>query len=133
MPPKNGRGCRQKGHNFERETAEWFRRFFPEAKRGLGQARNAGEVADVEGTPYWVECKRGKVNITAALRQARTQTDGRTPLVVYKFDRERIGVAMDLDMFERLLRLIHPEVPQNPNADSAGDDEDCDANEGIER
>jgi hypothetical protein len=124
--PWTGSSSRRKGHNFERETAEFFRRFFPNARRGLAQTRNSGETADVEETPYWVECKRGKVNITAALRQAREQTDGRLPIVVYKFDRERVGVAMDLDVFEKLLLVLHPECAHKPDTDGTANNKDGD-------
>lgn len=64
----------------------------PVVKRGIGQARSASEVADVEMPHFWVEVKRHrKVNIRAAMLQATTATmaasgEYRIPLVVSKDD-----------------------------------------------
>jgi hypothetical protein len=76
-----------KGAAFERLIAREMRVIWPGARRGIGQARSASEVPDVDGTPYWVECKRmKKCNIKAAIRQAQAATDGRPILVVTKDD-----------------------------------------------
>ena len=91
---------RTKGHNFERVVASDLKQIFPEAKRGLAQARGNGrECPDVDGTPFHVECKRGKrVSIRAALAQARAATDGRPLLIVVREDidpKERARTAQD--------------------------------------
>jgi len=103
---------RRKGAGFEREAAAELRRVWPEAKRGLGQARDASEVPDVEGTPFWPECKRGKrVNIRAAIAQAleASKADGRPVLVVSREDgREALATLRlcdFLDMAAKLERL----------------------------
>ncbi|RMF57070.1 MAG: hypothetical protein D6746_11615 [Bacteroidetes bacterium] len=97
-----GRRSRDKGANFEREMARLFREAYPDARRGIGQSRAAGEVPDVDGTPWWVECKRQKApNIRAAYRQAQEATDGRPVLVVTKADREDILVTMSWKDFVR--------------------------------
>lgn len=89
---------RRKGHDFERHIALWLRKFWPGAKRGLGQARDGSEVCDVEETPYWVECKRGRaVNVRAAMKQAEEATDGRKPIVVHKSDNGPTLVTMKLE------------------------------------
>ena len=81
-------GGRAKGAAFEREVAEAVRVRWPEAKRGLGQARSGREAADVEGTPYWVQCKHGaRPNILAAYEQGCQDTDGRAVVVVTRRDR----------------------------------------------
>jgi hypothetical protein len=94
-----GRWSRNKGAGWERLVATDLKQIFPEARRGLGQARSAKEVSDVEGTPWWVECKRGKrVSIRAALAQARAATDGRPLLIVVREDidpKERARTAQD--------------------------------------
>ncbi len=69
-----GKYPKVKGARWERECAEIFRERsgIEDIKRGIGQARSAHEVADVENVPgYWVECKHG-INTTPkrALRQA---------------------------------------------------------------
>lgn len=91
---------RNKGAGFERETANRLKPLWPGAKRGIGQARSAGEVADVEGTPFWVECKRHRrCNIQAAYAQASAVTDGRPVLVVSKDDRGETFVTMSMESF----------------------------------
>lgn len=75
-----------------------MRDVWPDAKRGLGQARSAGEVPDVDGTPLWVECKRYRVCSTRflqkALKKAEEEAAGRRPVVViYKEDRGPIFVV----------------------------------------
>jgi hypothetical protein len=62
---------REKGHAYERVVADKLRRVYPDARRGIGQARQGGEVPDVEGTPFWVEAKNRKVlNVHDAFAQA---------------------------------------------------------------
>lgn len=89
-------GGRAKGRAFEQKVSELFRQAgFADAKRGLSQCRSARETADVEGTPWWVECKRGRrVNYQQAMEQAKSATDGRVPIVVGKDDRGDVLVAM---------------------------------------
>jgi hypothetical protein len=67
-----GKMKRRKGSSYEREIATMLKVLWPEARRGIGQARNAGEVPDVDGTPYWVEAKNHKraPNVHAAYAQA---------------------------------------------------------------
>jgi len=98
-----GKYQRDKGHNFERATAALLRDVWPEAKRGQ-QSRFGGDAPDVDGTPYWIECKVGKrPNIRAAMAQAQEATDGRTCIVVSHKDRERTMVTMG---FETFLELV---------------------------
>lgn len=93
-----GAHSRRKGAQGERDIALAMRTVFPGAKRGIGQARSAGEVADVEGTPYWVECKRGKkCNVRAAYAQAMAATDGRPVVVVVRDDGGEPMVYMSLE------------------------------------
>jgi hypothetical protein len=95
-----GASQRRKGAGWERELAKLFRAIYPGAKRGIGQARSAKEVSDVEGTPYWIEAKCGaRTNPRAALRQAQECTDGRPVLVVCKDDHQEPFVVMPLEQF----------------------------------
>lgn len=80
-----GARSRRKGAAYERELANRWRDsgLWPEARRGVGQARSGGEVPDVDGTPFWIEAKcQARPNVYAALEQAEEATDGRTPIVV---------------------------------------------------
>lgn len=62
---------RRKGATFERELARYLTEHGVDARRGIGQARSASEVPDVEVDGYWIEAKRQiKPNIRAALEQA---------------------------------------------------------------
>lgn len=100
-----GKMQRNKGAGFEREIAATLKSVFPEAKRGIGQARSASEVADVEGTPFWLECKRGRQpNVRAAFRQAEEATDGRPALIVIRDDNDKAFVAMRLTTFMDILQ-----------------------------
>lgn len=107
----------------ERTMPVLVRPLFPEAKRGIGQARSGSEVADVEGTPFWVEVKRRKaINVRASMKQAKDATDGRPPVVVCRWDgdpEDESIVCMRLVDWEELLRsgvrskfaaLAHEEV-----------------------
>lgn len=121
---KQGRRARRKGSNYEREVADALRALFPQAMRGIGQARASGEVPDVQGTPFWIECKhRRALNVTAALEQARMElmryeASGGTkkylcPLLVARLDRGAPGstrtdlAVLRLDDFLALLRRSH--------------------------
>jgi len=93
-----------KGKVFEREVAATFRKLYPDARRGIVQARAGNEAPDVDGTPFWVECKIGhRVTIQAALTQAVEATDGRPPLAVCKVDRQPATVTLRLPDFINLL------------------------------
>lgn len=94
---KRGRRSRRKGKVWERELVHELRPVFGDGvKRGF-QSRCGRDGCDVEGTPYWVEAKHGKlVNLRAALRQAIEATDGRPVVVVAKDDRTEPVVAMRL-------------------------------------
>ena len=99
----SGRRSRTKGASFERFMAHAFQAMGYAAKRGIGQTRSGSEVADVEGTGYWVECKRRKrCNVQAAYTQACEATDGRPVLVVTKDDYGPVLVTMGWDEFARL-------------------------------
>jgi PHD/YefM family antitoxin component YafN of YafNO toxin-antitoxin module len=96
---------RTKGATYERWCANKLRSVYPHAKRGIGQARSASEVPDVDGTPWWVECKHQKtLNVQAALVQAdearlACPSPHGSPLVIARRDRERDIVALYLDDF----------------------------------
>ena len=95
----NGRGCRRKGHDFEREIAADLRSSFPEARRGL-QYQDGAHVADVVNVPGWhIECKRHRrVNIKAALDQAIADVQAREsadiPVAITKDDGGDVLVTM---------------------------------------
>jgi hypothetical protein len=112
-----GKMSRTKGHNFERFTANLLKTVFPDARRGL-QYR-APDEADVEGTPFRIECKRlARVNsadVLAALmqvkRDAEAYKDDRPCVVVTKADRREPLVHMTLDTLLTVVeRLFYRET-----------------------
>ena len=94
----SGRTSRNKGANYERQVANLFNQAgYPEAQRGLGQCRDAGEVSDVTGVPgLWIECKKHRlVSIPAAMKQAQDACPAdQTPIVVSMNDRDQTLVTM---------------------------------------
>lgn len=100
-----GNKSRTKGLNFERDVAEKLREAgYHDAKRGLGQADGARKIPDIEGTPFWIECKVGKrPPIEDAMRQAmydaEDANDLRTELVISKKDFGDVLVTIRFDDF----------------------------------
>ena len=96
-----GRASVSKGKRGEHAAVRQLRVVWPEAERTGHRQRNARtRVPDVEGTPFWFEIKNQKrVNVREAFAQAEldAESDGRTPVVVYKEDgRREWMVAMAL-------------------------------------
>ncbi len=102
---------RNKGHTFERKVAILFRRFFPQAKRGVQTRGGTAEAPDVDGTPWYIECKRMKrCNILGALRQAEEGSganDLRPPLAVCRNDRDKAVVALYLEDFLKIVERLY--------------------------
>jgi hypothetical protein len=92
---QKGKHSRRKGATYEREIANALKHLYPNARRGIGQSRNAGEVPDVDGTPWWIEAKHHKhVNIRKAYAQAvEASAPGRRNVLVISRD---TGIAPDL-------------------------------------
>ena len=126
----------KKGKAYELEVAGELRCLFPAAKRGAAQARNGRREedgkADVEETPYWVECCHGaRPNIFEKLAQAREATDGRLCVTVVKKNRGESVASMYLSDFLLMLRDIeilrairsrHPELVADVEARRAAGD-----------
>ena len=116
---KRGRANRRRGHSWEREIAIIFRELWPEAKRGYQARGGTKEAPDVDGTPFFIECKRGKkTNIKAALAQAdaachqvtetgTVKVDTRPPIAICKDDRQKATVTMYLEDFMELMRRFY--------------------------
>lgn len=81
-----GKRSRRKGNSFMCQIANALKPLFPQARRGL-QSRDGSEFADVEGTPYWIECKDQKrPSLFGAHRQAveAQENDDRPRLLILK-------------------------------------------------
>lgn len=104
---------RRKGHNYEREVARKLRELLPDAdvRRGR-QTRRGDDEADVEGTPFWIECKVGAApNVWAALKQADAARDHRPVAAFIKRNSTGGGksaeefVAVRREVFEALFEV----------------------------
>jgi hypothetical protein len=118
-----GRRSRNKGASFERLIAIELREVFgPQVRRGLGQARNAGEVPDIDGTPYWCECKhQHRPNIARAMLQAVRDSRGRKPpLVISRADNEPVFVTMGLGTFIQLVQTQKKEINDDGKPSTEG-------------
>lgn len=106
---------RRKGHDWERLCANELQTVYPEAKRGIGQARDSREVPDVDCTPFWVECKVGKrVDLHAAVKQANEARDDRPLLVLSKRDGETPLATMEMETLLELLGLLDRKLARWP-------------------
>ena len=91
-----------KGKQYEREISVKLRALYPEAKRG-NQDNMVNTEADVEGTPFRVECK--SLQSIGAFRfydQARAEQklhgDARPIMVVMREKRNHVSGQLDLAM-----------------------------------
>jgi len=119
-----GKRSREKGKKWEQKVACVLRPIFGGlVKRGI-QSRDGGEVTDVEGTPFWVECKHAastsKANPFAALEQGETATDGRPVVVFCKLDNRPPLMAVRMDLGLDLLRAWAKTAPSILRVGSGG-------------
>lgn len=106
---------RRKGAAWERELAAYLRANGVDAQRGIGQARSASEVPDVDVDGWWVEAKRhARTNPKAALAQAISDSDahgeGRVPVAVCRDNGtsiEAATVTMRLSDWVELIKDRH--------------------------
>jgi hypothetical protein len=110
---------RRKGAAYERHVAGRLREVYPNAKRGLGQARAGHEVADITATPWRVECKHGaRPDLFGALAQAERDAgraaDARPVLVVARKNGGQDVVLLRLTDFLALLPVEVASAAQSP-------------------
>lgn len=114
----SGAGARRKGHDWERAVATLLRTCFPDARRGI-QSRDP-RAADVEGTPFRIECKRLRSvkgsDVLAALYQVKQDgeryDDDRPAVVITKEDQREGLVHMTLDTFVTLVERFFWRQPE---------------------
>ena len=105
----NGRGCRAKGHGFERWVAQELRKIFPEARRHLEyHARDANGVDIVNTAPYLFQCKRGKKysSLSAIGEVQICPIEGGIPVLVTKGDNTEPLACLPFEHFKKLLTLV---------------------------
>lgn len=96
-----GKLARRKGANFERATMAplrliWPRRKLYRGKQGSEGGHAPGEGCDVEGSPFYIECKHeAQFNWRSAFHQALEKAaergDGRPILIVGRDDKKPKG------------------------------------------
>lgn len=96
-----GASQRRKGAAGERAIANALKPTFPDACRGIGQARAGDDVPDVDGVPgVWIEVKTHRTvsstTIIKAIQQASQATDGRTPVAIVRANGEQPIVCLRL-------------------------------------
>lgn len=113
-----GRAERRKGHDFERAVAAMLRPVFPGAARGYQTRGGTGEAPDVDGTPFYIECKkqRSQPSIANAMTQAADGSDGRVPLAITCKDRQEPIVSMYLKDFLALCEKFYGRLVEEIDA-----------------
>ena len=101
----------RKGKRYERHVARILRAIYPNAKRG-NQDNMVNTEADVEGTPFRIECKdRSKIGIFRFWEQAQKEQslhgDDRPILLIFKEKRSHSLAAVDLELFCAMLDAIN--------------------------
>ncbi len=95
---------KQKGARSERAVAEILRQHGIESRRTAQYCGKTGDAADVTWEGFHVEVKhREKTAIWDWIEQARSDTKGDTPIVVFRKNRERWQVCLDFETFLDLL------------------------------
>jgi len=97
---------RNKGAAGERELIEYLQAQLPKLtlKRST-QAAGGTTYADIEGSPWWIECKRQvRPNIRAALQQASEASDGRVPVACTRADRDCWLLTIELTDLREFVR-----------------------------
>lgn len=99
-----GKSQRRKGQRGERETAILWRSVYPDARRG-SQSRSGRDASDVEGTPWWIECKTlARIAAFRYLAQAEADTDGRPCVVRLREDGDkRAAILLREDLFLEIM------------------------------
>ncbi len=101
----SGKGCRTKGHSFERWVAAKVSKIFPDAKRHLEYHARDADGRDIENTgAYLIQCKRNrKYAPLSALKEIQIDPiDGGIPVLITKGDNEEPIACLPFDHFLRL-------------------------------
>ena len=98
-----GTSQRDKGKRHERAVAQFYRDLGYECRRGWQAA--GGDVCDIEGLPFAIECKHHKrcPNVFDAMDQAVAGSQGRTPVVHVKVDRRGELVVLRVEDWAKLI------------------------------
>ncbi len=102
----NGRGCRTKGHSFERWVANTLLKIFPDAKRHLEYQAREADGRDIDHTGrYKIQCKRGrKYASLSAIKEVQIDPiECGIPVLITKGDNEQPIACLPYSHFLKLL------------------------------
>lgn len=101
-------GARKKGHDFERWTANEFKKVFPDAARQMEYQIEDAKGIDVKNTgDYLVQCKRGrKYGSIAKIHEVQVcPMQGGVPVLVTRGDETEAMAVLPFKEFLRLLKI----------------------------
>jgi hypothetical protein len=101
-----GKGCRQKGHQFERDVAIALRKIFPDARRHLEYQDGQAFGVDIAETGiYKFQCKRNKkyASLSAIEEIQICPIEGGVPVLVTKGDNKEPLACLPFSHFLKLL------------------------------
>jgi len=110
----NGRGSQRKGATGEREVAGLLSQMFGvEVQRGASPYLPGWRAPDVFGLAgVHIECKRvQRLDLCAALRQARRDSDGKVGLVLHRRNRETWVASVLLADLPGLVAALQKVLP----------------------
>lgn len=121
-----GKLSRRKGRSHEQEVARLLRKVYGEGVKRGWQARRGEDASDIEGTPWWVECKRHRrVNVQAAFAQAeearKRAGDGRPSLLAVRDDGEPLLAVLGFEHLQALLAASALRALAQPPAAPVGE------------
>jgi len=104
----SGKGCRTKGHSFERWVSEQLRKVFPDAKRHLEYQAREADGRDIDNTgSYLFQCKRNrKYASLSKIKEVQIDPiEGGVPVLVTKGDNEEPLACLPFSHFVKLLAI----------------------------
>lgn len=104
----SGKGCRTKGHSFERWVAETLRKIYPDAKRHLEYQAREADGRDIDHTgQYLIQCKRNKkyASLSAIKEIQIDPIECGVPVLITKGDNEEPLACLPYSHFLKLLRI----------------------------
>ena len=105
----NGRGCRKKGHDFERWVAQELRGVYPDARRHLEyHSRDANGVDIINTGDYLFQCKRGKkYSSLSAIEEIQVcPIEGGIPILVTKGDNKEPIACLPFSELKKLIMAM---------------------------
>src|SRR5690606_25493463 len=103
----SGKGCRAKGHSFERWVAKKLRKVFPKARRHLEYQQSQAQGIDIDETGiYRIQCKRGRryAPLTKIEEIQLCPIEGGIPVLVTKADNKEPIACLPFDHFLHLVK-----------------------------